>query len=86
MQAHKQLDKNRKKQADEDRRQTDSEMKGGRWTDRKAGRHNTQTHRKERQTGWQKINRLEPREQSNRRNGEGSNMRNVNIEKHEGRG
>lgn len=44
-------------------------MKGGRWTDREAGRHNRETNRQERQAGWQKINRLKPREQSDRGDG-----------------
>lgn len=33
-------------------------MKGGRWTDREACRHNRETNRRDRQTGWQEINQL----------------------------
>lgn len=59
-------------------------MKGGRWTDREADGHNRETNRQRSWTGWQKINRLKPREQSDRgeRRGEGRNTRTVNIEKY----
>lgn len=74
--AHKQLDKNRKKKKDEDRQQDE-----GRQVDRQ--RPNRRTNRQVRQTGWQKIYRLKPREQSYWRETEkGSNMRNVNTEEY----
>lgn len=60
---------------------TDRQKDEGRQADRQ--RPNRRTDRQVRQTGWQKIYRLKPREQSYWRETEkGSNMRNVNTEEY----
>lgn len=70
-----------------ERKKKDEDRQTARWREAggqtEPGRPNRRTNRQVRQTGWQKINRLKPREQSDWRETEkGSNMRNVNTEKY----
>lgn len=74
VQAHKQLDKNRRSRRW--RRRTDVEQDEGRQVDgqtegRDGGR-TGEASRQQRRTGWQKINHLKPREQSDGGDGRGN--------------